>query len=143
MADTFPLDPNSPVGQVRLLTSDVKQRKDPANPDAGVSYYFSDSSIEGFLAINGQNVKLAASDVLMAFATNATLVDKKIRTEDLQTDGPAETNALRLLAQDYRAAGNRAKEDLDALSAFDVVDFEDPVTSFDAYEFGAVGYQWH
>ena len=141
--DVNPLDPATPVGQLRLLTSDSQLRKDPGDPSLPAEYYFSDSSLGAFLAINAGNLKLAAADVLMAFAINESMVSKKIRKENLQTDGPAVSNAMRLLAQDYRTQGNKAQEILDAADGtFLVVDFADPVTPFDVFEAQA-GVLWH
>lgn len=142
-ADIHPLNPSTPVGQLRLLISDSQLRSDPADPSLPAEYYFSDGFLEGFLALNGGNLKLAAADALLALATNETMVSKKIRKENLQTDGPAVTNALRLVAQDYRTQGNAAKVLEDAADgSFLIVDFADPVTPFDQMEARA-GVLWH
>ena len=96
-ADISPLDPLTPVGQLRLLISDSQLRTDPGDSTAPPASITSPMRfLAGFLAINGGALKLAASDALMALATNEALVSKKIRKENLQTDGPAVTNALRL-----------------------------------------------
>jgi hypothetical protein len=141
--DVNPLDPTTPVGQLRLLISDSQLRTDPGDPSAPAEYYFSDLFLEGFLALNGGNLKLAAADALLALATNESMVSKKIRKENLQTDGPAVTNALRLVAQDYRTQG-KADRDLEdsADGTFLVVDFADPVTPFDTFE-ATAGVLWH
>lgn len=141
--DVSPLDPTTPVGQLRLLISDSQLRKDPADPSAPAEYYFSDAYLGGFLAMNAGNLKLAAADALLALAVNESLVSKKIRKENLQTDGPAVTNALRLAAHDFRTQGKADREVEDAGDGtFLIVDFEDPVTPFDAYEAQA-GVLWH
>lgn len=131
------------VGKLRLLTSDSVLRKDPANRAAEPSYYYEDDQLEAFLDIEGGNLKLAAADVLMSFASNEAMVSKKIRTETLQTDGPAVAAELRLQAQAFRLEGNAAQDNLDAdEGAFFTVDFADPITPYDAYELGA-GVPWH
>jgi hypothetical protein len=141
--DIYPLDPSSPVGQLRLLISDSQQRKDPGDPSLPAEYYFSDSFLGGFLALNASNLKLAAADALLALATNESMVSKKIRKENLQTDGPAVTNALRLVAQDYRAQGKADQYDTDAADgSLLIVDFADPVTPFDQFE-ATAGVLWH
>lgn len=143
MVDVHPLDPTSAVGKLRLLTSDSQLRSDPADREAEPSYYYSDEFLEAFLDIEGGNLKLAAADVLMSFATNEAMVSKKIRTETLQTDGPAVAAELRLQAQAYRLEGNAAQDVVDAEEgAFIVVDFADPVTPFDLFEEQA-GVPWH
>lgn len=141
--DVNPLDPETPVGQVRLLISDVQLRRDPMSPAAPGEYYFSDAFINGYLTINSGNVFHAAADALTALAANDALVSKKIRKENLQTDGPAVANALRLLAQDLRARGNRVQETADAADGtFLIVDFADPVTPFDQFEAANGGNLW-
>lgn len=141
--DVNPLDPTTPVGALRLLISDSQLRTDPGDPSLPAEYYFSDVFLEGFLALNAGNLKLAAADALLALATNESMVSKKIRKENLQTDGPAVTNALRLVAQDYRSQGKADQYDIDAADGtFLVVDFADPVTPFDQFEARA-GVLWH
>jgi hypothetical protein len=143
MASIEPLDPATPVGRLRLLTGDSVLRKDPKDRAAAASYYYEDDALEAFLDIEGGNLKLAAADVLMSFASNEALVSKKIRTETLQTDGPAVAAELRLQAQAFRQEGNAVQSDIEAADgAFFVVDFADPITPFDAFELGA-GVPWH
>jgi hypothetical protein len=133
--DVNPLDPETPVGQVRLLISDSQLRRDPMSPGEPGEYYFSDAFIGGFLSLNQGNVFHAAADAITALAANDALVSKKIRKENLQTDGPAVANALRLLAQDLRGRGNRVQETADAADGtFLIVNFADPVTPFDEFE---------
>jgi hypothetical protein len=144
MADVNPLDPNTPVGQLRLLISDSQLRNDPLNPAAEPEFYYSDEFLGGFLTIAGDNIYFAAADALTAFAANDALVSKKIRKENLQTDGPAVANALRLLAQDYRARGKAVEESGEAADGtFAIVDFADPVTPFDVFEANNGGVLWH
>lgn len=142
--DVNPLDPTTPVGQLRLLISDSQLRTDPGNPAAPAEYYFSDGFLGGFLALNAGNLKLAAADALLALAVNESMVSKKIRKENLQTDGPAVTNALRLAAQDFRSQGKADQADLDAADgSLFIVDFADPVTPFDQFEATTGGVLWH
>lgn len=124
--DVNPLDPTTPVGQLRLLISDSQLRKDPADPSLPAEYYFPDDHLEGFLALNVGVLKLAAADALMALATNESMVSKKIRKENLQTDGPAVTNALRLQANDFRAQGKLDREEAyaDAGNLVAIVDYQ-------------------
>jgi hypothetical protein len=145
MADVNPLDPSTPVGQLRLLISDSQLRFDPLHPEAPAEYYYSDDFLEkGFLGLTGGNIYFAAADALTAFAANDALVSKKIRKENLQTDGPAVANALRLLAQDYRARGKAVEESGEAADGtFAIVDFADPVTPFDVFEANNGGVLWH
>ena len=143
MADESPLDPASPVGKLRLLTSDSVLRKDPRDRNAAPSYYYTDEVHAAFLEMEGGNLKLAAANVLLSFAANEALVSKKIRTESLQTDGPAVAAELRLQAAQLRQDGLREQAVTDAdEGAFIAVDFVDPITPWDGFELGA-GVPWH
>jgi len=82
------------VAKVRLLISDIDD----------ASQIFNDQAISAFLsmALDG-NIKRAAAQALLVMATNEVLVQKRIKLLDLSTDGPAEAEALRKLALQYRA----------------------------------------
>lgn len=106
-------DPTTVVGKIRLLISDT-------NLDSPT---FTDTSLTGFYAMSGSNVRLAAAQALDAIATSEVLVSKVIRTLDLQTDGAkvaaelrAQAQQLRATAADYDADGN--------LFGMSVVDFQ-------------------
>lgn len=102
------VDTESAVGQVRLLTADL----DEANP------VLADNLIKGYLSLNDDNVHRAAADVLDAIATTEVLLAKKIRTQDLSTDGPAVAAELRA-----QAARLRARADSSESSWFEVIPF--------------------
>lgn len=119
----YPPDVSSLEGLVRVLLPDVEQYKDPQNPTADASYMFEDWQLTAFLTLNGDKVKAAAADAIDTLATNEAMISKKIRTEDLQTDGPAVANAMRLHATALRAAQRREDDDADALDAFEIIPY--------------------
>lgn len=119
----FPPDPESDVGLCRVLIPDAEQHKDPQFPAEPATYMYEDWQLTAFLKLNAGKVKAAAADAIDALATNEAMVSKKIRTEDLQTDGPAVANAMRLHATALRAAQRREDDDADALDSFQVVDY--------------------
>lgn len=119
----YPPDPETDVGLVRVLLPDVEQHKDPQHPTDPASYMFEDWQLTAFLKLNGDKVKAAAADAIDALATNEAMVSKKIRTEDLQTDGPAVANSMRLHATVLRAAQKREDEEADMLDSFNIVDY--------------------
>lgn len=103
------IDYATAAGQVRLLIADVNE-DDPL---------FTDAQLQGFLALEGDHVKRAAARALDVIAVSEVLVSKKIRTQDLQTDGPAVAKALR-----EQALALRAEADADEAaegSFFDVI----------------------
>ena len=82
----------------------------------------SDDALAALLTLNGDDARLAAADALEAIAVSEVLVSKKIRTQDLTTDGPAVSAELRALAKRLRDAAQAAAGLADAFDGFDVVD---------------------
>ena len=111
------IDYSTDVGKTRLLIPDT----DEAN------LLLDDAQIGGYLALEGGNVKLAAAQALDAIASSEALVSKKIRTQDLQTDGPAVAAELRARAKGLReqVAEGVGEDDV----GFDIVDF-DPYAAY-------------
>lgn len=126
MADIFPVDLTSGVGRVRKYIPDLVLIEDPKDPTAPPQFYFSDEEIAAFLeeypvAAARWDVKRAAADAIDALANNEALVLKKIKTEDLETDGKAVADALRAGA---RALRDRARqEEAEGAVFFTVVPF--------------------
>lgn len=129
MADIYPPDLTSPVGRVRKYIPDLVMLDDPKNPEADPEYYFNDAEIMGFLTEYTMDledparyqVMFAAADAIDALANNEALVLKKIKTEDLETDGATVANALRTGARNLRA---RAKEEeAEEQVMFDIIPF--------------------
>ena len=101
------------IRQVRVLIADV-----------GTEPLLDDLAIDTYLALNTgadgtPDVRMAAADALEAIAVSEVLVSKKIRTNDLATDGPAVAAELRALARQLR---DRAKVLADAADAYDGFD---------------------
>lgn len=129
MADIYPPDLASPVGRVRKYIPDLVMLDDPKNPGSDPEYYFSDTEIMGFLTEYTTDlvdparyqVMFAAADAIDALANNEALVLKKIKTEDLETDGATVANALRTGAKALRS---RAKEEeAEEQVMFDIIPF--------------------
>lgn len=106
-------DPTTDIGMVRLLITDLD--------DAAA--LFTDSQIQAFLTMEG-SVRLAAAVALETIATSEALISKKIRTQDLATDGPAVAKELRDRAAQLRAQAAAAGEGDLGDFAFDVVDYD-------------------
>jgi hypothetical protein len=104
--------PTAEQRQVRLLISDT----DRANR------YFATVEINDFLALNGNSVRRAAAQALDAIAGNEVLVSKKIRTQDLSTDGPAVAKELRAQAAELRRQADAGEGD-DEQSGFEIAEF--------------------
>ena len=91
--------------------------------DIGDELLLDDDHITALLDLNTRSVRLAAADALETIAASEVLVSKKIRTQDLATDGPAVAKALMDLAASYRRRARELGED----PAADVVEFFDIV----------------
>ncbi|WP_024817094.1 hypothetical protein [Arthrobacter sp. 31Y] len=104
------IDFTTDEGKVRLLIADL----DEAAP------VLTDDIIGGYLVLNDDAVLLAAADSLDAIATSEVLLAKKIRTQDLSTDGPAVAAELRAQAARLR---ERHAEDNGTGAWFDVVGY--------------------
>ena len=94
---------------VRLLIGDIDDTE----------RIFNDSAIQAFitLALDG-NVKRAAAQALLTIAVNEVLVQKRIKLLDLSTDGPAEAESLRALANELMSQANNEEVE----GAFDWAD---------------------
>lgn len=126
MANIWPPQYNTPLGQLRALLFQTEQYKDPANPTAPADYLVSDAQLNAYIALNGEDrLYGAASDALIALANNEALISKKIRTEDLSTDGPAVAAELRRAADSHRLKQKDLDENADAIEAFEIVDFQE------------------
>ena len=93
MAELEPIDYETPLGMVRLYTTDTSE--DPA------ARLLTDDQIRGLLTAASDSVYGATARALRLIATSEVLVSKKIRTQDLQTDGPAVAAELRAQAREY------------------------------------------
>lgn len=110
------IDYDTDLGRVRLLIADTDED----------NLLLDDTQINAFLSMESSRVKLAAAAALDAIAASEVLVSKKIRTLDLQTDGPAVAAELRAQAKGLR---EQDEADQDEPWAIDVVNF-DPYAAY-------------
>lgn len=109
------VDYETPIRQVRALTADM-----------GTPPLIDDPTLQVYLELQGWEdgarwaVLRAAADALEAVAVSEVLVAKKIRTQDLSTDGPAVAEALRKQALTLRARAD--DEDPDLEGGFEIID---------------------
>jgi hypothetical protein len=107
-----PIDYTTPTGKVRLLIADVDE----------TALLLDDHQVRGLLAMHGvpngavdapvAAVQRAAADALDTIASSEALVSKKIRSQDLSTDGPAVAAALRAHAAQLRVLADTADDDV-------------------------------
>lgn len=106
------LDPTTDLGQVRLLIADVDES----------NLLFTDAQITAFLTLNSGSVRRAAAQALDVIAGSEAMVSKKIRSQDLSTDGPAVADALRKQAAELRRQEDNGEGDPEA-SGFEIAEF--------------------
>jgi hypothetical protein len=75
---------------MRSLVPDTDQVFGPASNE----YMLADSDYDNYFTIAGGSVLRAAGFACMAIASSEAIISKKIREQDLQTDGPAVSDAL-------------------------------------------------
>ena len=85
-------DPTTEIGKVRLLATDTN----------ATAYVFEDVEIETFLSLESGNLRRAAALALETMASSDAYILKRIKSLDLQTDGPAVSQELRARAADLR-----------------------------------------
>lgn len=117
-------DEQKQIEQMRHLIADL----DPNNQ------IFTDEQLQTYLELNDWDtgnkpgIYRAAADALDAIATTEVLLSKKIRTQDVSTDGPAVAADLSKRAAAFRARADKAEAKAEAEaeasdSFFDVVPF--------------------
>lgn len=84
-------DPTTAAGRVRLLLNDISN--DPV---------FGDGDIDGFLALEGGSVKLAAAQALDVIADDEALTAKAVSVGGASSNGPAVADSLRKRAASLR-----------------------------------------
>lgn len=112
------IDYTSSVGQVRVLIPDLRKLEDLRDLRNEPRYLFTDDEILAFLAINNDNVKLAAADACDAIGMDKSLQLLVLKTDDKQTDGAKLLSAIVGRARQLRA---QAREDEENNLCFDVV----------------------
>lgn len=95
MANIYPPDYTSPVGQIRLLI-----------PDVDTPYIFSDDQLTAFQVLSGDDLRESAAMALDTRATDLAMTLISVSTDDLRVDASKTVQALR-----DRAAWLRAESD--------------------------------
>ena len=85
----MPIDYTTPIGQVRLLSTDVSE-----------PFIFEDDAVTAFLELTSGNIKRSAAFALLAIASDEVLVGKVLRTDDLQVSSHLVAEQLRKQARD-------------------------------------------
>lgn len=102
------IDFTTDAGKVRLLVGDINET-DPI---------FTDAQITGAIPLF-PNLHFTAAHLVDLIASNEVLVSKKIKSEDIATDGPAVANALRVQAEKLREVGQKVEDDADPVAIAD------------------------
>ena len=103
-------DYDTPLGQLRLLLNDDLGEAPQA--------VFADVQLNAFLALEGDNIKLAAATALDVVADDELLTSKVIRSQDLATNGAALAKELRARAAQLRKEGNASGTSLAPRGSF-------------------------
>lgn len=93
MAFTYDTTIGTDLAKVRLLIPDNQQS----------SYVFEDAEITAFLALEGDDVLRATAMALETIGSSEALTQKVLKIQDVETDGAALLDSLRMRAADLRA----------------------------------------
>jgi hypothetical protein len=105
---TYTYDPTTDRGRVRLLIRDT-------HTDDAAAQIFTDEEVDAFLAIEGDNIRLAAAQALDTMASNEAIVLKVVRIGDLSTNGAQVADALRKHAAELRRQDAEGSGDFDGM----------------------------
>lgn len=108
-----------PRDLVRFLINDVRLEDVTGN-------VFSDEEIDGYLDLEGGNVKRAAAQAIDTIADNEALASKVYRSQDIGTDGAKIADALRKRATALRAQADREDDLGDDGAFFEIVPMNGP-----------------
>jgi hypothetical protein len=113
-----PVDYATDIGKVRALLGDTEAE----NVASGIGeyVYFGDDEIAAFLAMYGDNVKLAAARCLETISMSQALLLKSWTSDDLTVNGDRIAESLRKLAAQLReeALQDEASEYFNMISMF-------------------------
>jgi hypothetical protein len=136
-SDVVPPDFSTTIGRIRALIPDIDQVD--YTGEGTPQYMFSDAHLAGLYALSAGHgnarIYRAAASALRAVAVSEGLIQKVIRTEDLQTDGAKLASAL---LSGAKALEDRADATEDDESAMTIVDFQ-PVPQ-DAFPYTLHGF---
>lgn len=108
----FPIDPSTPVGQVRLFIGDVTARPLSPTVEGQASFdWFSDAELAQFLVSADGSVQRACGYAILQLATGAALKDgRAIKTDDLSVGASTKGASLLAVAQAFFAEADAADE---------------------------------
>lgn len=129
----MPYDPSTPSGYVRMLIGDTD--------DVIEQQVFSDSEITALLSREGGPLR-AAARALDIIADSEARLSKRIRTQDLQTDGPAVADSLRKHAASLRAQAARDGDGTPDDAEFEIAGFDQRPTAPELAGFRRFGDGW-
>jgi len=119
MADIYPVDYTSAVGRVRKYIPDTRQLDgEYIFSDEELQSFIDDETADGVLESRSFRIRRAAAWAMIAIANDENLILKKIKTEDLETDGPAVAKQLLASAQElFRRAEDEAAQEAEIFIA--------------------------
>lgn len=131
-----PLDPQSPVGQVRLNLGDtIYVPLVPPVQGQGEYNNFSDDAIEGFIAAAGGNPAGATGYGYLQLAAIAALTSGTITTDDLSVKQENRATELRQIAAAWFGRGNDADNAAGLNEYFNIVPYGQVALAAELAEF--------
>jgi hypothetical protein len=123
-----PLDPATPVGQLRSLVGDTEATPlDPPIDGEGSYAIWSDVALEAALGLAGDSVYRAASNLYFTLAAEYAQSGRSIKTDDLSIDTKGRAGSLIEIARSWASAANQADA---ADDFFEIVPFTSTSTDW-------------
>lgn len=118
-----PLDPNTPVGALRLIVGDTASTPlDPPVADQGSYAIWSDDALSAALSAAGDNAYRAAGALYLALASEYIQQGRSVKTDDLAIDTRTRGTDLLKVAQSFLAQAD-ADDAAGASDFFQIVPF--------------------
>lgn len=118
-----PLDPNSPVGQLRTLVGDTQyQELSPAVPGQGDYNVWSDAALLSMLVLHSGSALRAAGNLYLQLAAEYAQSQRSVKTDDLAINTLGRGDTLLKVAQSFLDEA-QAGENAAASDVFQIVPF--------------------
>lgn len=118
-----PLDPTSPVGQLRALVGDTQfDALDPAVDGQGDYYVWSDASLAAILALHAGNAQRAAGNLYLQLAAEFAQSGRSVKTDDLAINTLGRGDTLLKVAQSFLDEAT-ATENAASSDTFQIISF--------------------
>ena len=117
----YPIDPNSAVGQFRVLAGDSVPISCDEETSTGYFDLWSDTDIEAFIALHPKRLSRAIGTAYQTLASQAAIEAKYIKDNDLQIDTTKRSDKLLAVARMWFERADNEELESGIFEVFDLV----------------------